>query len=121
MGSHPEIPDPSAEIWSQFQEGAETPTGSRPPPGRGCRGSAPGPIPNFTKGKIRTKKQCRLSVFLFPTLKSIASTLEASAALADTVALKLRERVIKRRARKLLIYAAIRAIDKRGEKGRLFP
>jgi hypothetical protein len=33
------------------------------------------------------KKQSRFSVFLFPTLKSIASTLEASAALAGTVPL----------------------------------
>jgi hypothetical protein len=31
------------------------------------------------------------------------------------------KRVIKRHAEKLLIYAVIRAIDKRGEKDRLFP
>jgi len=38
------------------------------------------------------KKQRRFSAFLFPTLKSIAATLQASAALAGTVALKLREK-----------------------------
>ena len=79
----------------------------------GSWGYAPDPIPNFTKGKIRIENQRRFSVFLFPTLKSIASTLEASAATV-VVPETTGKRVIKKRAEKLLIYAAIRAIGKHG-------
>jgi hypothetical protein len=50
-------------------------------------------------------------------LKSISSTLEAGAALAANRLLFLKlwgKRVMKKRAKNLLIYAAIRAIGKRG-------
>jgi hypothetical protein len=51
---------------------------SHPPPApAGGRGVCTGP--NFTKRKKPDKKQHRCSVFLFPTLKSIASMLKASA------------------------------------------
>src|SRR5260370_18695853 len=82
------------------------------------------PIPNFTKGKIRIENQRRFSVFLFPTLKSIASTLEANAALVGRKIFDFKtmgKKVIERHTEKLLIYAAIRSIGKRGEKARLFP
>src|SRR5262249_23362304 len=99
-----------------------TPAASRPP--AAPWGYAPDPIPNFTKGKIRIENQRRFSVFLFPTLNSIASTLggQRSARCQPLLSLKLREKGLsKSRAEKLLIHAAIRAIGKGREKGRLFP
>jgi hypothetical protein len=70
-------------------------------------------FPILQKEKSEIENQRTFSVFLFPTLKSIASTLEASAATV-VVPETTGKRVIKKRAEKLLIYAAIPAIGKRG-------
>src|SRR6516165_5154597 len=109
-GSHP-------WIWGPIEgmPGLRLPPAAAPqrPPG----GYAPDPIPNFRKGKIRIENRRRFSVFLFPTLNSIASTLggQRSARCQPLLSLKLREKGLsKSLAEKLLIYAAIRAIGKRG-------
>jgi hypothetical protein len=96
-------------------EGSPTPTRRRPLPG--ATGLHRTQFPILSKGKIRIENQRRFSVFLFPTLKSIASTLEANAALVGRKIFDFKtmgKKVIERHTEKLLIYAAIRAIGKRG-------